>query len=105
MPYFVEIRDSGAIAIAEGEDVKDALGNTLGIDYYLEAKQKLVCAETHIGPNKHDVTATYAIDTVTKPYSYILADVMPLSSHYQSIIGKRFNTKEELAQAVKDITR
>ncbi len=103
MKHFVAIMDSGSIVISEGNTVSEALGTPIGINYWLEAKHKLVCDQINIGTNKHDTTATFAIDTVTKPYSFILADVMPLSSNYQSIVGKRFESKMDIAQAIKDI--
>ena len=104
MPYFIGIHLDGNIISHYGNSVSDALGTPVGLDYYLEAKHKLVCDTVKVGSKNLDVTVTYATDTCTSPYSYIIADVKPFCNKYNSIIDKRFNTTDELVEAVKQLT-
>lgn len=104
MPYFVGVRLDGTIISHYGNSVTAALGTPAGLDYYLEAKHQLVCDTVKIGSKNLDVTVTYATDTVTKPYSYIITDVKPLCNKYESIIDKRFDTVDKLVEAVKSLT-
>ena len=104
MPYFVGVRLDGSIISHYGSSVTDALGTPVGLDYYLEAKHELVCDTVKIGSKNLDVTVTYAVDTVTKPYTYIITDVKPLCNKYQSVIDKRFNSIDDMVEAVKKLT-
>ena len=104
MSYFVGIHLDGSIISYYGNSVTEALGTPVGLDYYLEAKHKLVCGTVKIGSKNLDVTVTYAIDTVTKPYTYIITDVKPLCNKYQSIIDKRFNSIDDMVEAIKKLT-
>ena len=104
MYYFVGIHLDGSIISHYGNAVSDALGTPAGLDYYLEAKHELVCDTVKIGSKNLDVTVTYATDTVTKPYTYIITDVKPLCNKYQSIIDKRFNSIDDMVEAVKKLT-
>ena len=104
MQYFVGIHLDGNITSQYGNSVVDALGTPAGLDYYLEAKHELVCGTVKVGSKSLDVTVTYAIDRCTSPYSYIIADVKPFCNKYNSIIDKRFNTIDELVEAVKQLT-
>ena len=104
MSYFVGIHIDGSIISYYGNSVTEALGTPVGLDYYLEAKHELVCDTVKIGSKNLDVTVTYAIDTVTKPYTYIITDVKPLCNKYQSIIDKRFNSIDDMVEAVKKLT-
>lgn len=104
MTYFVGIHLDGTIMSHYGNSVSDALGTPVGLDYYLEANKTLVCDTVQIGSKKHDVTVTYATDTCTSPYSYIIADVKPFCNKYNSIIDKRFNSTNDMVEAVKKLT-
>ena len=104
MYYFVGIHLNGRIISHYGCSVSDALGTPVGLDYWLEAKHTLVCDTVKIGSKNLDVTVTYAIDTVTKPHTYIITDVKPLCNKYQSIIDKRFNSIDDMVEAVKKLT-
>lgn len=104
MPYFIGIHLNGDIISHYGNSVSDALGSPIGLDYYLEANKTLVCDTVKVGMKNHDVTVTYATDTCTKPYSYIIADVKPFCNKYNSIIDKRFNSTDEMVEAVKKLT-
>ena len=104
MSYFVGIHLDGSIISYYGNSVTEALGTPVGLDYYLEAKHELVCDTVKIGSKNLDVTVTYAIDTVTKPHTYIITDVKPLCNKYQSIIDKRFNSIDDMVEAVKKLT-
>ena len=104
MQYFVGVKLDGSITSRCGNSVADALGTPAGLDYYLEARHELVCGTVKVGSKSLDVTVTYAIDRCTSPYSYIIADVKPFCNKYNSIIDKRFNTTDELVEAVKQLT-
>ena len=74
------------------------------LEYRALQIHELVCDTVKVGSKNLDVTVTYATDTCTSPYSYIIADVKPFCNKYNSIIDKRFNTTDELVEAVKQLT-
>ena len=103
--HFVAITTANTIVIGSGESVSQALGSPAGLDYWLEADKKLVCDQTKVGPNKHDVTAFYAVDISTEPRSYILAHVQPLCGKYESLFGNRYYNKDNMIEDIKAVNK
>lgn len=97
MKRFVAVMLSGRILVSEGDTVAQALGHPAGIDYYLEADQKVTVATRKKFNRVNDVSIEYGFQ---KSLGYVIAAVTPYTYDYLDFEGKVYTTKEEMIEAV-----
>jgi len=97
MPKFVAVMLSGRILVSEANTVAEALGHPAGIDFYLEADQKVTVATRRKFNRVHDVSIEYGFQ---KSLGYVIAAVTPYAFDYPDFEGKVYTTKEEMIEAV-----